>query len=76
MVIRVEGIISVGRLSETWLENVEADMIELEINREDIRDRKKWRRNVMKRKSNSIEKMDYKPIIIIIITSILNTILP
>ena len=56
MEIRVEGRRSFGRLRETWLENVEADMAELEIDREDIRDRKKWRRNVMKRKSNYIGK--------------------
>ena len=30
-----------GRLRETWLENVEADMAELEIDRDDIRDGKK-----------------------------------
>ena len=46
MEIRVEGRISVGRLRDIWLENVKADMAELEIHREDIRDRKKWRRNV------------------------------
>ena len=56
MEIRVDGRSSVGRLGEAWLENVEADMAEPEIDREDIRDRKKWRRNVMKRKSNSIGK--------------------
>ena len=56
MEIRAEGRRSVGRLRETWLENVEADMAELEIDREDIRDRKKWRRNVMKRKFNPIGK--------------------
>ena len=49
MEIRVEGRISIGRLRETWLENVEADMAELVIDREDIRDGKKWRRNVMKK---------------------------
>ena len=54
MEIRVEGRISVGRLRETWLENVKANISELEIYREDIRDMKKWRRNVMKRKSNYI----------------------
>ena len=36
------------------IENVEVDMSELEIDGEDIHDRKKWRRNVMKRKSNPI----------------------
>ena len=38
----------------TWLESVAADMAELEIDKEDIHDRKKWRGNVMKRKSNPI----------------------
>ena len=45
MEIRVDGRISVGRLRETWLENVKANMTELEINREDIRDRKKRKSN-------------------------------
>ena len=49
MEIRVEGRRSIGRLSETWLENVEADMAELDIDREDIRHGGKWRRNVMKK---------------------------
>ena len=40
-------------------------MAELEINKEDVHDRNKWRRNVMKRKSNPIGKTDYKLIIII-----------
>ena len=40
----------------TWLESVEADIEELEINKEDVHNRKKWRRNVMKRKSNPIGK--------------------
>ena len=31
-------------------------MAELEIDKEDVHDRKKWRRNVMKRKSNPIGK--------------------
>ena len=40
-------------------------MSELEIDKEDVHDRSKWRRNmnVMKRKSNPIGKTDYKPII-------------
>ena len=41
---------------KTWLESVEADMAELEIDKEDVHDIKKWRRNVMKRKSNPIGK--------------------
>ena len=56
MEIRVEGKRSVGRLRETWLDNVEAYIAELEINKEDIRESKKWRRNFMMRKSNSIGK--------------------
>ena len=40
----------------TWLESVEVDMAELEIDKEDALDRKKWRRNVMKRKSKPIGK--------------------
>ena len=53
---RVEGRRPVGRPRRTWLESVEADMAELEIDKEDVHDRKKWRRNVMKRKSNPIGK--------------------
>ena len=51
---RVEGRKPVGRPSRTWLESVEADMAELEIDKEDVHDREKWRENVMKRKSNPI----------------------
>ena len=40
----------------TWLECVEADMEELEIDKDDVNDRKKWRENVMKSKSNPIGK--------------------
>ena len=32
----------VGR-PRTWLESVEADMVEFEIDKEDVHDRKKWR---------------------------------
>ena len=56
MEYRVEGRRLVGRPRKTWLESVEADMDELEIDKEDFYDRSKWRRNVMKRKSNSIGK--------------------
>ena len=38
------------------LESVEADMTELEIDKEDVHDRKKWRMTVMKRESNPIGK--------------------
>ena len=54
MEFRVEGRMPVGRPRETWLESVEADMAELEIDKEDVHDRKKWRRNVMKRNSNPV----------------------
>ena len=50
MEYRVEGSRPVGKPSRTWLESVE----ELEIDREDVHDRKKWINNVMKRKSNPI----------------------
>ena len=56
MEYRVEGRRSVGRSRKTWLESVEADMAELEIDKEDVHDRRKWRRNVMKRMSNPIGK--------------------
>ena len=58
MEYRVEGRRPVGRPRNTWLESVEADMGKLEIDKEDVHDRSKWRRNVnvMKRKSNPIGK--------------------
>ena len=51
----VEGRRPVGRPRRTWLESVEADMAELEIDREEVHDRKKWRKNVMKSKFNITE---------------------
>ena len=56
----IEGRRPVER-PRTWLESVEADMAEHEIDKEDVHDIKIWRRNVMKRKSNPIG--NYKPII-------------
>ena len=56
MEYRVEGRRPVGRLRKTWLESVEADMAELEIDKEDSHDRNKWKGNFMKRKSNPIGK--------------------
>ena len=50
--IRVEG----GRPRKTWLDNVEVDMAELEIDREDIHDRRKWKHNVLRMNSNPIRK--------------------
>ena len=41
-VYRVEGKRPIGRPRRTWLESVEADMAELEIDKEDVHDRKKW----------------------------------
>ena len=41
MEFKVEGRILVGRARRTWLERVEADISELEINREDVDDSKK-----------------------------------
>ena len=52
----VEGRRPVGRPRRTWLESVEADMAKLEIDKEHVNDRNKWRQNVMKRKYNPIAK--------------------
>ena len=40
-----------------WLESVEANMAELDIDKEDVHDIKKWGRNVMKRKTNTIRNI-------------------
>ena len=64
MEYRVEGRRPVGRPRKTWLESVEEDMVELVIDKEDIHDRSRWRRNVnvMKRKSIFlIIKSHYSP---------------
>ena len=53
---RVEGRRPVGRPRRTWLEHVDEDMAELEIDKENVHDRKKRRENVMKWKSNPIGK--------------------
>ena len=62
MEYRVESRRPVGRPRKTWLESVEADMAELEIDKEVVYDGSKWRRNVnvMKRKSNPIGKQTIK----------------
>ena len=65
MEFRVEGRRPVGR-PRTWLESVEADMAELEIDKEDVHDRKKWRENVMRRKPNPIGKWTINRIYIMI----------
>ena len=56
MEYRAEGRSQVGRPRRTWLESVEVDMAELEIDKEDVHERTKRRRNVVKRKFNSIGK--------------------
>ena len=43
MVIRVEDRRSIGRPRKTLVDNVEADIAELEIDREDVHDREKWK---------------------------------
>ena len=50
----VEGRRPLGRPIRTWLESVESDMAELEIDKEVVHDRNKWRGNVMNRRSNPI----------------------
>ena len=52
---RIKGRRQVGR-PRTWLESVETDMAELEIDRDDVHDRKIWINYVIKRKSNPIGK--------------------
>ena len=47
MEYRVEGRRPVGRPIKTWLESVEADMAELEIDKEDVHDIRKRKRNVI-----------------------------
>ena len=55
MEFRVEGKIPGGRQKRTWLASVEVDMAQLEID-QNVNDRKKWRKIVMKRKSSPIGK--------------------
>ena len=61
MEYRVEGRRPVGRPRRTWLESVDVDMAELEIDNEYVHDRKKWRRYVMKRKYHPIGKQTINP---------------
>ena len=56
MEYRVEFRRPVRRPRRTWLESVGMDMADLEVDKEDVHDRKKWRWNVMKRKFNPIGK--------------------
>ena len=57
MEFRIEGRRPVGRPRIAWLGSAEVIMAELEINKEYVLDRKKWRRNVMKKNSNHIRKL-------------------
>ena len=52
------------------VESVEMNMAEVEIDREYVNERKKWRKNIMERKSNPSET-NYNPIIIIMTSVIL-----
>ena len=54
MEFRVDGRRPVRRPRKTWLESVVADMAELAIDKEGVHGRKRWRGNVLKRKSNPI----------------------
>ena len=65
MDIRVE----IRRPSKTWLENLEADMSQLKIDKEDIHDRKNWRKNFVKSNSTP-RKTDFNPIIILYLCQI------
>ena len=56
MKYRIEGRRPFGRPRKKWLESVEVVMAELEIDKEDAHNKRKWRRNVMKRMSNPIGK--------------------
>ena len=59
MEYRVEDRRPVGRPRKAWLECV--DMAKLEIDKEDVHDRSKWRRNV--KEVQPYRKTGYKPII-------------
>ena len=62
MEYRVEGRRPVGRPRKTWLESVEADMAELEIDKENVHDRKK-EKECYEEKVQPYRKTGYKPII-------------
>ena len=68
MEYRAECRIPVGRPTKTWLESVEADMTEPKIDKEDVHDRRKSGRNVIKRKPNPIGKKTINDTIYIKIT--------
>ena len=66
MEYRVEGRRPVGRQRRTWLKSVEANMAELEIDREDVNDREERMEKVCyEAEVLSYQKTDYKPIIYI-----------
>ena len=59
MEFRVEG-----RRPRTWLESVEADMAELEIDKEDVHGKEEMEKECYEEEVQSYRKTDYKPIII------------
>ena len=65
MEYRVEGRRLVGRPIKTWLESVEADMAELEIDKEDVNDRSKGEKECecFEEEVQPYRKTDYKPIL-------------
>ena len=65
MEFRVDSRRPVGRPRSTWLESIEAVMAELEINKEDVHDRKKEiEKECYEEEVQLFRKTDYKPIII------------
>ena len=71
MEYRVEGRRPVGRPRKTWLESVEVDMAELEIDKEDVHDRSMEKDcECYKEEVQPYRKTDYKPIIYIYIITI------
>ena len=52
MEFKVEGRRSFGTPRRTWLESVDAVMAELEINRENVHNGKKWRNNLITTEDN------------------------
>ena len=63
MEFRVEGRKPVGRQRMAWLESVESDMAELEIDKEGVHDRKKMEEECYEDEVKPYRKTDYTPII-------------
>ena len=58
MECRIEGRRSVGTPIKTWLESVEADMAEHEIDKEDVHDRKKWKKDCYEEEAQPYRKTE------------------